>query len=153
MWTLINFSVCFFRCYPSPLYHYNIKPFIWGAFIFGSSCLQRCQTSMILRFILGFAWCLLHLLFSIVHIGSHLYQVIACYIISSGFLKRYRMLQLHKLQHLAVVVDSKEAIKTTQIKQLLRWLSDIGVKSLILYDMEGKQTCTSLKYEFNERLC
>jgi len=97
------------------------------------------------RFILGFTWCLLHLLVSIIQLGSHLIQVIVCYITSSGFLKRYQQIQLHKLRHLAVVVDSEEAKKTKEIKQLLHCLSDIGVKDIILYDMEGKQTCTSLK--------
>lgn len=78
------------------------------------------------------------------HIVSDLIQGIACYIISSGLLEKYRKVQLHKLQHLAIVVDSEEARNITKIKQLLCWLSDMGMKYIILYDIEGKQTCTSL---------
>ncbi|KAJ8510339.1 hypothetical protein OPV22_000773 [Ensete ventricosum] len=49
---------------------------------------------------------------------------------------------LDKLNSLAVVVDSEEAKNTTKIKQLLCWLSSIGIKYIILYDMQGvlKQT-------------
>lgn len=98
---------------------------------------RRLHISMMLRFILGFCWYLLHILVSIMHIGSDLIQAVACYIISSGFLEKYRVLQLHKLQHLAIVVDSEEARNVTQIRQLLRWLSDIGLKYIMLYDIEG----------------
>uniref|UniRef100_A0A6V7PH37 ditrans,polycis-polyprenyl diphosphate synthase [(2E,6E)-farnesyldiphosphate specific] n=1 Tax=Ananas comosus var. bracteatus TaxID=296719 RepID=A0A6V7PH37_ANACO len=39
--------------------------------------------------------------------------------------------------YLAVVVDSQEAKHTAKIKQLLSWLSAIGVKHVALYDAEG----------------
>ncbi|XP_020267537.1 dehydrodolichyl diphosphate synthase complex subunit Nus1-like isoform X2 [Asparagus officinalis] len=99
--------------------------------------LRRLHISGIFIFILGLSWYLLHLLVSIMHTGSHLIQVMKCYIISSEFLQKYRMLPLHKLQYLAVVIDSAEAKNATQVKQLLHWLSDIGVKYIMLYDMEG----------------
>ncbi|XP_072991939.1 uncharacterized protein [Typha latifolia] len=41
------------------------------------------------------------------------------------------------IPHLAVVVNNEEAKHTTKIKQLLCWLSAIGVKHVTLYDMEG----------------
>lgn len=90
-----------------------------------------------LRFILGFLWCALHFLVSIMHIGSHIIQALHYYIISSGWLQKYQNLQLHKLRYLAVVVDSKDAKNTTQVQQLLHWLLTIGVKYVTLYDMEG----------------
>lgn len=34
-------------------------------------------------------------------------------------------------------MESEEARDTEQIKRLLRWFSDIGLKYIILYDMEG----------------
>lgn len=55
-----------------------------------------------------------------------------------GLLLKHQNLQLDKLNSLAVVVDSEEAKNTTKIKQLLCWLSSIGIKYVILYDMQGK---------------
>ncbi|XP_020242317.1 dehydrodolichyl diphosphate synthase complex subunit Nus1-like isoform X2 [Asparagus officinalis] len=99
--------------------------------------LRRLHISRIFIYILRLSWYLLHLLVSIMHTGSYLIQVMKWYIISTGFLQKYRMLPLHKLQYLAVVIDSAEAENATQIKQLLHWLLDIGVKYIMLYDMEG----------------
>lgn len=98
---------------------------------------RRRHISMILRFIQGFCWYMLHLVANIMHIGSHIVQVIVCYIISTGLLEKYRTLQVQKLQYLGVVVESEEANNIAQIKQLLHWLSDIGLNYIILYDMEG----------------
>jgi len=36
------------------------------------------------------------------------------------------------------VVDSKEAKNTVKIRQLLCWLSAMGVKYICLYDIEGE---------------
>ncbi|XP_072972519.1 uncharacterized protein [Typha angustifolia] len=60
-----------------------------------------------------------------------------CYFISSGLLQKYQNLQFNRLRHLAVVVDSEEAKNAKKIKQLLCWLSAIGVKYVALYDVEG----------------
>ncbi|XP_064989545.1 uncharacterized protein LOC135627390 isoform X1 [Musa acuminata AAA Group] len=76
------------------------------------------------------------------HMGSSVNDLLFCYIISMGLLLKHQNLQLDKLNSLAVVVDSEEAKNTTKIKQLLCWLSSIGIKYVILYDMQGvlKQT-------------
>ncbi|XP_038983339.1 dehydrodolichyl diphosphate synthase complex subunit NUS1 isoform X1 [Phoenix dactylifera] len=114
--------------------------------------LQRVQSSKILRFTLGFFWCLLHLPVSIVHLGSYLIKQLLYYMISSGLLQKYQNLQLDKLRYLAIVVESEEAKNTTKIKQLLSWLSSIGVKYVTLYDMEGvlkKSVETDLKSSEN----
>lgn len=60
------------------------------------------------------------------------------YLISSGLLKKYNDLNLGKLRYLAIVVDSDEARKTSQVIKLLQWLSDIGMKHVCLYDEEGE---------------
>ncbi|KAJ6808399.1 dehydrodolichyl diphosphate synthase complex subunit Nus1-like isoform X1 [Iris pallida] len=102
-----------------------------------SALLSRINTSMVLGYILGFFWCLLHLLVSIMLVGSHLIQVLVYYVISSGFIQKYQNFQLHKLRYLAVVIDSEDAKNTKQVQQLLQWLITIGVKYVTLYDMEG----------------
>lgn len=99
--------------------------------------LKRVDSFIMLRFMLGFFWYMLHLLVSIVHFGSHLFHVLVYYVISSGLLQKYRNLRLDKLRYLAIVVDSEDAKNIVQVEQLLHWLSAIGVKYLTLYDMEG----------------
>ncbi|CAL9132030.1 unnamed protein product [Musa acuminata var. zebrina] len=103
---------------------------------------QKFQSPMILKLILGFCWYLLHLMVNLRHMGSSVNDLLFCYIISMGLLLKHQNLQLDKLNSLAVVVDSEEAKNTTKIKQLLCWLSSIGIKYVILYDMQGvlKQT-------------
>ncbi|KZV52665.1 nogo-B receptor-like [Dorcoceras hygrometricum] len=59
------------------------------------------------------------------------------FLISSGFLKSYRDLDISKVQYLAVVIDSEEATHTTEVLHLLRWLQAIGIKKVCLYDTEG----------------
>ncbi|XP_020574485.1 dehydrodolichyl diphosphate synthase complex subunit NUS1 isoform X3 [Phalaenopsis equestris] len=100
--------------------------------------MQRFETPLFLKLVLGLFWWMIHLFLSIHQLVSHLLQVIESYIISIGLLESYRHFQLDKLRCLAVVVDSKEARNTQKIKKLLRWLSDTGLNYVILYDMEGK---------------
>ncbi|XP_072992447.1 uncharacterized protein [Typha latifolia] len=95
------------------------------------------QSSLILKSILGVLWFLLHLVVNFVHIWSFVIQQLEYYFISSGLLQKYQNLQFNRLRHLAVVVDSEEAKNAKKIKQLLCWLSAIGVKYVALYDMEG----------------
>ncbi|XP_020088146.1 dehydrodolichyl diphosphate synthase complex subunit Nus1-like isoform X2 [Ananas comosus] len=101
------------------------------------SLFHRIQSSMILKFILGLFWHLLHIAVSLVHIWSYVIQQLRCYIISSGLFAKYRNFSLSRLRYLAVIVDSQEAKHTAKIKQLLSWLSAIGVKHVALYDAEG----------------
>ena len=74
---------------------------------------------------------------SIAQVGSELVQVLSCYLISSGMLKKYQVLQLNKLRYLAIVVDSEEAKHVMKIRELLNWLSSVGINHVILYDMQG----------------
>ncbi|KAH7692052.1 Ditranspolycis-polyprenyl diphosphate synthase ((2E6E)-farnesyl diphosphate specific) protein [Dioscorea alata] len=99
--------------------------------------LRGFQTSIIWRFTLGLCWCLLHLFVALVHARSSLIHVLVCYSISSGLLGKYWNLDLSNLKYLGIVVDSEQAKNTVKIKRLLHWLSSIGVKNVILYDMEG----------------
>lgn len=130
--------------------------------------MQRFKTPLFLKLVLGLCWWMIHLFLSIHQIASHLLQVIESYVISIGLLESYRHLQLDKLRCLAVVVDSNEVRNTLKIKKLLRWLSDIGLNYVILYDMEGKHPCYAISiivawtsffaclvniYDFIEQVC
>ncbi|KAL0907071.1 hypothetical protein M5K25_025613 [Dendrobium thyrsiflorum] len=105
--------------------------------ILAPSPLLRFQMSWFMRLALRLCWWTIHLVFSIYQFGAHLLQVFESYSISVGLSESYRNVPLHNLRHLAVVVDSDEARNTLKVKQLLLWLSNIGVKSLMLYDVEG----------------
>lgn len=89
------------------------------------------------KLILGFLWYLIHLVISLFNLWSHLCNNLECYLISSELLPKFRNLRLEKLKYLGVVVDSREANNILKVKQLLWWLSTIGVKNVILYDVEG----------------
>ncbi|XP_022678979.1 uncharacterized protein LOC101760549 isoform X5 [Setaria italica] len=95
------------------------------------------RPSIILKLILGLIWGIIHLAISLFNIWSLLIYNLECYIISSGLLRKYRYLHLDRLKYLAIVVDSKEAKNTVKIRQLLCWLSTMGVKYICLYDIEG----------------
>jgi ditrans,polycis-polyprenyl diphosphate synthase len=98
------------------------------------------RTSIIVKLILGLLWGIIHLAISVFNIWSHLIYNLECYLISWGLLWKYWNLNLGRLKYLAIVVDSKEAKNTAKIKQLLRWLSTIGVKYVCIYDIDGKTT-------------
>ncbi|XP_048533213.1 dehydrodolichyl diphosphate synthase complex subunit NUS1-like isoform X1 [Triticum urartu] len=99
--------------------------------------MQISWPSTIVELILGLLWHLVHLLVSLFDLWSHLSDNLECYLISSGLLPKYRDLHFERLNYVGVVVDSREANNVLKIKQLLRWLSTIGVKYVVLYDIEG----------------
>lgn len=101
--------------------------------------MQMIDASLVAGPILGLLFCLLHITVSLVHIWSYLIYQIQCLIIFSGLLPKYRNLKLDRLQYLAVVIDSKEAKNKNKVHQLLYWLSDLGVKYVTLYDLEGNK--------------
>ncbi|KAJ4965290.1 hypothetical protein NE237_017139 [Protea cynaroides] len=82
-------------------------------------------------------WHLLHLAVSTWYFGLDLAHLLQHYLISSGLLRNYKVLNLSNLRCLAIVVDSEEAQHTSRVVELLSWLSAIGVKHVCLYDMEG----------------
>jgi ditrans,polycis-polyprenyl diphosphate synthase len=101
---------------------------------------QMSRTSIIVKLILGLLWGIIHLAISVFNIWSHLIYNLECYLISWGLLWKYWNLNLGRLKYLAIVVDSKEAKNTAKIKQLIRWLTTIGVKYVCIYDIDGKTT-------------
>ena len=93
--------------------------------------------SVILELILGLLWYFIHLLIGLFDLWSRLINNLECYLISSKLLPKYQNLHFERLKYLGVVVDSREANNILKIKQLLRWFSTIGVKYVVLYDIEG----------------
>lgn len=92
---------------------------------------------MILKPILGWLWCLIHMAISLFDLWSCLSNKLECYLISSKLLSKYQILHLERLKCLGVVLDSREAKNVKEVKQLLQWFSTAGIKYVVLYDMEG----------------
>ncbi|XP_042490939.1 dehydrodolichyl diphosphate synthase complex subunit NUS1-like isoform X2 [Macadamia integrifolia] len=107
--------------------------------------IQRCLRPVVhascvwnlVKLLLRLLWHLLHLAISIWYLGKGIGLMLQSYLIASGLLRRYRVLNLSNLRYLAIVIDSEEARHTLRVVELLSWLSDIGVKHVCLYDMEG----------------
>lgn len=95
------------------------------------------RPSVIIKLILGLLWFIVHLAISLCSLWFDLIYSIECYLISFGLIPKYRKFQLDRLKHLAVVVDSREAKNVAKINQLLCWLSNVGVKYVCLYDIDG----------------
>ncbi|KAL6546038.1 hypothetical protein OROGR_009912 [Orobanche gracilis] len=79
----------------------------------------------------------MHLIVSIWYSVQGLVNEIENFLISSGLFKKYRNMDISKVKYLAVVIDSEEALGTLKVLELLRWLSDIGLEKVCLYDKEG----------------
>lgn len=82
-------------------------------------------------------WLTMHLMLSLWYFVLGLANEIENFLISSGLSKRYRAVDISKVQCLAVVVDSEEALQTWKVLHLLRWLAAIGLRNVCLYDNEG----------------
>uniref|UniRef100_A0A5B7ALD7 ditrans,polycis-polyprenyl diphosphate synthase [(2E,6E)-farnesyldiphosphate specific] n=1 Tax=Davidia involucrata TaxID=16924 RepID=A0A5B7ALD7_DAVIN len=87
--------------------------------------------------VLGLLWHILHLILSLWYFAVCIAHALESSLISGGILKRYKALNLGKVQYLAIVVDSEEAHQTSKVIELLQWLTAIGVKNVCLYDIEG----------------
>lgn len=98
-------------------------------------------------------WHILHLILSILYIVREIFLAVESYLITNGYVKTYTNINLNRVKYLGLVIDSDEAHKTSQVIELLEWLSAIGVKKVCLYDREGKNELTSYKtLFFSERL-
>ncbi|XWS68183.1 hypothetical protein CRYUN_Cryun04dG0069500 [Craigia yunnanensis] len=87
--------------------------------------------------LLRLLWHLVHVIISLYYFTLGIANALESYLISWGLLRRYKSLQVAKLQYLAIVVESEEAYQTSNIIELLQWLAAIGVKHVCLYDKEG----------------
>lgn len=82
-------------------------------------------------------WYFLQLLVSIWYFAVGVACMLESNLISSGLLKRYKSLDLGKLQNLAIVIESEEAYQISKVIELLQWLEVIGVRNVCLYDSKG----------------
>ncbi|KAG6410764.1 hypothetical protein SASPL_128832 [Salvia splendens] len=82
-------------------------------------------------------WLIMHLIVSIWYFAVDLVNSLESYLISSGFMKQYKDLDISKVRYLAVVLDSEEALDTMKVLELLRWLTAMGLRNVCLYDPEG----------------
>lgn len=96
-------------------------------------------------------WHLLHFLVSLWYLGLSVATAVESYVVSMGLLKRYSGLEIGRLRYLAVVVESEDACRITEVIKLLQWLMDVGVKRVCLYDPEGNGC--SVEYASNLLFC
>ncbi|XP_057788385.1 uncharacterized protein LOC131005415 [Salvia miltiorrhiza] len=82
-------------------------------------------------------WLIMHLIMSAWYFAVDLMNSLESYLISSGFLKQYKDLDISKVKYMAVVLDSEEALDTHNVLELLRWLATMGLRNVCLYDPEG----------------
>ncbi|KAI3774771.1 hypothetical protein L1987_49333 [Smallanthus sonchifolius] len=84
-----------------------------------------------------FFWHVIHLIISALYIVREILRAIESYLITNGYVKTHTNLNLDRVKYLGIVLDSDEARNTSQVVELLEWLSAIGVKKVCLYDREG----------------
>ncbi|KAJ0703628.1 putative dehydrodolichyl diphosphate synthase complex subunit Nus1 [Helianthus annuus] len=89
------------------------------------------QSSNIALFLL---WHIIHLIINVLYIVREIFRTIESYLITNRYVKTYTNLNLDRVKHLGIV---DEARNTSQVVELLEWLSAIGLKKICLYDREG----------------
>ena len=92
------------------------------------------QSANIVLFLL---WHIIHLIIRVLYIVREIFRAIESYLITNGYVKTYENLNLNRVKYLGIVVDSDEARNTSNVIELLEWLSAMGVKKVCLYDREG----------------
>ena len=82
-------------------------------------------------------WHFLHFIVSLYYFVIGIATTLESHLISWGFLRKYKHLNIDRLQYLAIVIESDEAYNTLKIIELLQWLASLGIRSVCLYDVEG----------------
>ncbi|KAF8048333.1 hypothetical protein N665_2557s0003 [Sinapis alba] len=82
-------------------------------------------------------WRFIHIVVSLCHIVSGIFEAIQTYAISLGLIQKYSSIDIEKLRCLAVVVDIEVARDVSKVIELLQWLTTIGVKQVGLFDSQG----------------
>ncbi|KAG6410781.1 hypothetical protein SASPL_128850 [Salvia splendens] len=88
-------------------------------------------------------WLIMHLIVSIWYFAVDLVNSLESYLISSGFMKQYKDLDISKVRYLAVVLDSEEALDTMKVLELLRWLTAMGLRNVcsMIQKVQGLRYC------------
>nr|XP_043624862.1 dehydrodolichyl diphosphate synthase complex subunit nus1 [Erigeron canadensis]XP_043624863.1 dehydrodolichyl diphosphate synthase complex subunit nus1 [Erigeron canadensis] len=87
--------------------------------------------------VLYLLWQILHLLIRVLYFVREIIRAVESYLITNGIVNAYNDLNIDRVKYLGIVIDSDEARKTSDVIELLEWLSAIGVKKVCLYDREG----------------
>lgn len=82
-------------------------------------------------------WHVVHLILRVLYLAREILSTVESYLITNGLLRVYEHLNLDRVKYLGVVIDSDEARQTSEVIELLEWLSAIGIKKVCLYDREG----------------
>ncbi|KAL0813080.1 hypothetical protein Bca101_069523 [Brassica carinata] len=77
---------------------------------------------------LDLVWRFIHIVVTLWHIVSGIFESVESYAISLGLIQKYSSIDIEKLKCLAVVVDIEAARDVSKVIELLQWLTTIGVK-------------------------
>ncbi|CAN7040404.1 unnamed protein product [Brassica oleracea var. botrytis] len=86
---------------------------------------------------LDLVWRFIHIVVTLWHIVSGIFESVESYAISLGLIQKYSSIDIEKLKCLAVVVDIEAARDVSKVIELLQWLTTIGVKQVGLFDSQG----------------
>ncbi|KAF3609139.1 hypothetical protein DY000_02045021, partial [Brassica cretica] len=86
---------------------------------------------------LDLVWRFIHIVVTLWHIVSGIFESVESYAISLGLIQKYSSIDIEKLKCLAVVVDIEAARDVSKVIELLRWLTTIGVKQVGVFDSQG----------------
>ncbi|WOH13804.1 hypothetical protein DCAR_0933315 [Daucus carota subsp. sativus] len=82
-------------------------------------------------------WHVVHFIISIWYCALRLAETVESYLISSGLLMWNKTIDTSRVQYLAIVLDSEEACRTSEVIKLLQCIERIGLRNICLYDREG----------------
>ncbi|KAE8708402.1 CLP protease proteolytic subunit 6 isoform 1 [Hibiscus syriacus] len=97
----------------------------------------RFWTDKIGNILLRMSWHLLHAIIYLCYFTTGMVHALESHLISRGLLRRYKSLHISKINYLAIVIESEDACRTSNVIQLLQWVVALGINHICLYDNEG----------------
>ncbi|KAL4304279.1 hypothetical protein GQ457_10G019970 [Hibiscus cannabinus] len=83
------------------------------------------------------SWHLVHAIIYFCYFMMAMVHGLESHLISRGLLRKYKYLHISKINYLAIVIESEEACRTSNVIQLLQWVAALGINHICLYDNEG----------------
>ncbi|KAK9000662.1 hypothetical protein V6N11_081151 [Hibiscus sabdariffa] len=87
--------------------------------------------------LLRLSWHLVHSIINLCYFTTGMVHALESHLISRGLLRKYKSLHISKIRYLAIVIESEDACRTSNVIELLQWLAALGIKHVSLYDNEG----------------
>ncbi|XP_039006820.1 uncharacterized protein LOC120134451 isoform X2 [Hibiscus syriacus] len=87
--------------------------------------------------LLRLSWHLVHAIIYLFYFTMDMVHALESHLISRGLLRKYKSLHISKINYLAIVMESEDASRTSNVIQLLQWVVALGINHICLYDNEG----------------